>query len=68
MMTVKINDEIHHFPTSLSVEATLREMNKWVESGIAVAINEEVIPKSKWQEVLLNDQDELLIVTATQGG
>lgn len=37
-------------------------------SGIAVAVNLKVIPKKDWQNTMLIDNDEVLIITATQGG
>jgi sulfur carrier protein len=36
--------------------------------GLAVAINEEVIPKNEWDKTILNQQDQVLIIKATQGG
>jgi sulfur carrier protein len=36
--------------------------------GIAIAINNEVIPKSSWHELELKDSDRVTIITATQGG
>jgi sulfur carrier protein len=36
--------------------------------GLAVAINEEVIPKNEWENTILNQHDQVLIIKATQGG
>lgn len=36
--------------------------------GLAVAINEEVIPKNEWEKTILNQHDQVLIIKATQGG
>jgi len=36
--------------------------------GIAVALNNRIIPQSFWAETILNDNDSILIITATQGG
>ena len=36
--------------------------------GLAVAINEEVIPKNEWEKIILNQNDQVLIIKATQGG
>ncbi|MDN3690898.1 sulfur carrier protein ThiS [Chryseobacterium tructae] len=38
------------------------------KKGIAVALNNRIIPLSVWAETPLNDQDSILIITATQGG
>lgn len=36
--------------------------------GIAIAINDAVVPKSRWREHALNEGDRVEIVRATQGG
>jgi len=38
------------------------------KKGIAVALNNRIIPQSFWPETILNDKDSILIITATQGG
>ena len=36
--------------------------------GIAVAVNDEVVPRDDWSRWLLTDGDVIEIVTAVQGG
>ncbi|MBD8489239.1 sulfur carrier protein ThiS [Echinicola sp. CAU 1574] len=36
--------------------------------GVAVAVNHEVIPKSQWDVFQLKENDNILIIKATQGG
>jgi sulfur carrier protein len=36
--------------------------------GIALAVNNEVIPKSKWEQCSLQNGDSILAISATQGG
>jgi sulfur carrier protein len=36
--------------------------------GIAVAINGQVISKDFWQETSVSENDDILIIKATQGG
>ncbi|MCS3532329.1 sulfur carrier protein ThiS [Chryseobacterium sp. JUb7] len=38
------------------------------KKGIAVALNNRIIPQSIWAETFLNNKDSILIITATQGG
>ncbi|MGG5209612.1 sulfur carrier protein ThiS [Chryseobacterium sp. MIQD13] len=38
------------------------------KKGIAVALNNRIIPLSAWTETILKDKDSVLIITATQGG
>ncbi|MGN6331038.1 MAG: sulfur carrier protein ThiS [Motilibacteraceae bacterium] len=37
-------------------------------TGIAVAVNGEVVPRSAWDGVVLRDGDAVEVVTAVQGG
>lgn len=37
-------------------------------SGIAVAVNGEVVPRATWPVVVLRDGDVVEVVTAVQGG
>ncbi|WP_353718189.1 sulfur carrier protein ThiS [Dyadobacter sp. 676] len=36
--------------------------------GIAIAINQSVVPKSDWPTRLLSPNDHVTVITATQGG
>ena len=36
--------------------------------GIAVAVNNQVVPKERWRSTVLQNLDAILIITATQGG
>ena len=46
------------------VQSQLGENSK----GLAVAVNEEVVPKNEWEKTILNQHDQVLIIKATQGG
>lgn len=51
-----------------NLEALLAMELPGKKKGIAVALNNRIIPLSAWAETPLNDQDSILIITATQGG
>ena len=36
--------------------------------GIAIALNNRVVPKDSWSKQFLQHEDKLTIITATQGG
>ncbi|ASW75559.1 thiamine biosynthesis protein ThiS [Chryseobacterium piperi] len=38
------------------------------KKGIAVALNNRIVPISSWPDTLLQNNDSILIITATQGG
>jgi sulfur carrier protein len=38
------------------------------QTGIAVAVNLELVPRSQWEECQLNDGDRVEVIAARQGG
>lgn len=38
------------------------------QKGIAVAVNQKVIPRSEWSATTIQQNDNILIIKATQGG
>ncbi|REE01777.1 sulfur carrier protein ThiS [Marinoscillum furvescens] len=36
--------------------------------GIAVAVNQQIVPRTLWEEQSIQPNDQILIITATQGG
>ena len=68
-MELKINNQTKQFPTdSLTVQALLDLEIPEKQNGIAVAINNTVIPKSDWNSHPIQETDDILIISATQGG
>lgn len=53
-------------PASLAELMQLEAPGK--SKGIAVAVNNQVVPKTQWASTVLQDRDFILIITATQGG
>ena len=53
-----------------TVSDVLREMNLSPAKprGIAVAVNDEVVPKANWGGAMLEDGDRVEVITARQGG
>ena len=67
-MKIRLNGEIKDIDASASVETLVRENVDGEPRGLAVAVNDEVVPKSGWSLHLLNEDDRVEIVRATQGG
>lgn len=70
-MQIKVNNQPHQFsdefsPTLANVLSLL--MPDLKTNGVAVAINSSVIPRKDWPSTPIADQDDILIITATQGG
>ncbi|MGX7667224.1 sulfur carrier protein ThiS [Flavobacterium pedocola] len=68
-MELKINNQHKQFAAeTLSVQALLDLEFPNKQNGLAFAINNSVIPKTDWATTPLSEADEILIITATQGG
>ena len=65
-MRVTVNGE-HREITSASVDALLAELD-YEGTHFAVAVNYDVLPKSRWAETALKAGDEIEIITPRQGG
>ena len=67
-MTIHVNDQ----PRAVSVQSTLadllRELGLLERKGVAVAINDEVVPRATWLARGLRESDHVLVIQATQGG
>lgn len=68
-MELKINNQTKQFATdSLTVQALLDLEIPIKQNGIAFAINDTVIPKSNWNSHIIQESDNIFIISATQGG
>ena len=67
-MNVFINNEKREIINHLNLTQLLSDIKLNSSKGIAVAINNEVIPKSGWEKYLLNENDKVTVIRATQGG
>jgi sulfur carrier protein len=65
-MRVTVNGEPREI-ASRSVEALLSEL-EYEGTHFAIALNFDVLPKSRWAETPINNGDEIEIITPRQGG
>jgi sulfur carrier protein len=65
-MRVIVNGEQREI-LSGSVDALLSEL-EYEGTHFAIALNYDVLPKSKWAETALKSGDEIEIITPRQGG
>ncbi len=70
MMNITINGNEDRVPDDLSVEALLARRNLDPEGarGIAVAVNDRVIPRKRWEAEIVTGGDRVEVITARQGG
>jgi sulfur carrier protein len=65
-MRVTVNGEAREI-TSERVDALLAELD-YEGSHFAIALNYDVLPKSRWAETQIKAGDEIEIITPRQGG
>ena len=65
-MRVTINGEQREINAS-RISALLSELD-YEGTHFAVALNYDVLPKSRWAETAINNGDEIEIITPRQGG
>ena len=67
VVAVRLNGE----PRDLAAGATVADAVAALTpatSGLAVAVNEDVVPRSRWAEQTLAEGDRVEVLTAVQGG
>ena len=68
-MKIKINGEEKVFEYELSLKELIEnELNSAEPKGVAVALNYNIVPKQRWNETKVKENDEIEIVQAVQGG
>jgi sulfur carrier protein len=69
-MHIKVNGKEHELPGDMApVLAVLVFLDiDSTQTGIAVALNLEVVPRSAWANTMVEHNDQLEIIRAMQGG
>jgi sulfur carrier protein len=68
-MRLYLNGEELEVPEGITLSELIKSLNIRVrEVGFAVAVNEEVVPKSKYESHKLSDGDRVEIVHLVGGG
>ncbi len=67
MIQVQVNHETKEIPSDSHLTYLLQQLEIPLD-GIAVAVNNEIITKKVWNSTVLNENDAITIIQATQGG
>jgi len=70
-VTVNGNQVAFHHDATLDdvVTTTMTRSDGTVrDRGVAVAVNQEVVPRARWNTTALRSDDVIEVVTAVQGG
>ena len=63
-----LNDKAREISSSTSLQQFIKEIIGDAPKGIAIAINDVVIPQVMWGERVLAPNDKILVIKATPGG
>lgn len=67
-MTIFINQQAQEITDNTTLSAIVFTQLGEKQAGIAVAVNQKVVPKVEHLDFILKEGDQILIIKATQGG
>jgi sulfur carrier protein len=67
-MNIIINQQPRDIPDQCSLEQLLIQELGIPVAGLAVAVDETVIPSTDWPGYILQPADKVMLIRATQGG
>jgi sulfur carrier protein len=67
VITIYVNNSSIEVRLNTTVSEILSQLDI-LSKGIAIAINENIILKGEWNSTVVNSNDNILIIKATQGG
>lgn len=67
-MEVLVNNKLYAVQQGITIAALLQFIQLSAQKGIAVAVNDQVVPRNSWDDQSLQPSDSITIIRATQGG
>ena len=67
MTTALVNGERRELPQHSTLDAVVRTLTER-PTGVAAALNGDVVPRHEWPATQIADGDEVEVLTAVQGG
>lgn len=67
-MEVHVNNQSQQTEEGAILSELLHKLGFEESRGIAIAINDQVLPKTAWNSHALSPNDHITIIRATQGG
>ena len=68
VMVCYVNNAPHETPEAALLAELLARLALADQRGVAVAVNDAVVPRAEWAAHALREQDRVTIIRATQGG
>lgn len=66
-MKITLNGQIKNINNETTLLELINSLNQNT-TGVAIAVNADVIPKSQWAKLEINENDKLEILSIAQGG
>lgn len=67
-LTIRVNDAPHPLPAPATIADLVRSLGLADRKGVALAVNDTVVPRGAWPAHALAEGDRVLVIRATQGG
>lgn len=67
-MEVQVNNQTLSVSENCQLQSVLEQCGIASSKGIAVAVNNTVKPRNNWPSTILQPDDKITIIRATQGG
>lgn len=67
-MEITVNQQAYQVTDVCNVQQMLAVVFAQPVKGMAVAVNQAIIPRINWESHLLHPGDQVIIIKATQGG
>jgi len=67
-MTILINNEQKVVPNGTTVSELVFAILQLHPAGMAIAVNDTIVPKHLWESSPLQSNDKLLVIKACSGG
>ena len=67
-MNIIINQQSRDIPDQCTLEQLLTQVLGIPVAGLAVAVDQTVIPSTDWPGYMLSPEDKVMLIRATQGG
>ena len=67
-MTVHVNNKELDCSAGTTLAQLLQKINVVQQNGIALAVNNTVVPKKEWENFAMKENDKVMLIKATQGG
>lgn len=67
LMKISVNNK----ETEIANGSTLADLAAQLElpaQGVAIAVNNKMVPRAQWNDTILNENDSLVIIKAACGG